>query len=306
MPKKNLVVSSLISLSKSIVELISRSVDAEESEITKSDTKTSQPHASSAGSSTGHASEPADSKESQPSKSVPTAPQSDQRQMGTDIDHDAGSVDWSAVKSTGTNWVYCKVSGGFSNTGYDFQDPGFANYWPQLEQAKLARGTYCFFDLNADGKTQAQLFLKLLNAAGGLKADDLPPCLDIEWTPSPSNVPFPSNNQWQEEALAWLSYVEQETGRIPIIYTGLSMAQNNFDSRFSKYPLWVARYPTEDTITPTLNPYPNYAPDNVGPWKNWIIWQYSESGIISGIGPGQDLDILVGTVQDLVAETTVK
>ncbi|MFT5634379.1 MAG: lysozyme [Rubritalea sp.] len=228
------------------------------------------------------------------------------RQMGTDIDHDAGNVNWAAVKSTGTNWVYCKVNGGYSNADSGFVDPMFATYWPQLKKANIARGAYCFFDLNGDGETQAKKYLALVDAAGGFNAADLPPQLDIEWTPTPANTPFPASNTWQDEALEWLTYVELKTGRIPIIYTGLGMAKNKFDSRFSKYPLWVARYPTENTIKPTSNPYPKYAPKNVGPWKSWAIWQYSENGNISGIGIGQDLDVLKGNIEDFVKKTTVE
>ena len=309
-----ITVSSLISVSESIVDLIDRCVQAEESHLAKMASSGTQTHTGSVKTGGGHpdgvpsgtSSEAKAASGESGSDSFPSGGiQSDVRLMGTDIDHDAGSVDWSAVKSTGTSWVYCKVSGGFSNTSYSFQDPGFADYWPQLEQAQIARGAYCFFDLSADGKTQAQLYLQLLDAAGGMKSEDLPPCLDVEWTPSPSDTPFPADNQWQDEALAWLNYVEEQTGRIPVIYTGLRMAQNHFDSRFSRYPLWVARYPTEDPITPTKNPYPSYAPQDLGPWKDWMIWQYSENGTISGIGPGQDLDVLVGTVEEFVKATTV-
>ncbi|MFT5883000.1 MAG: lysozyme [Crocinitomicaceae bacterium] len=234
------------------------------------------------------------------------ASRSNDLQMGTDIDHGAGNVNWSAVKSTGTSWVYCKVSGGFSNADSGFVDPKFSSYWPQLEEAKIARGAYCFFNLDGDGQTQAKRFLKFLNAAGGMKANDLPPQLDIEWTPTPSSTPFPNGNQWQEEALEWLTYVEKETGRIPVIYTSQSMVQNRFDSRFSKYPLWVAAYPTENPIVPTSNPYPNYAPKNLGPWAGWTIWQYSQTGTIAGIGLGQDLDVLKGSIESFVKSTTVK
>jgi len=229
-----------------------------------------------------------------------------ERQMGTDIDHSAGNVNWSSVRSTGTNWAYCKVSGGYSNADSDFVDPMFAKYWPQMKKAKIARGAYCFFDLNGDGTTQAKQFLKLLNSAGGLEADDLPPQLDVEWSPTPSTAPFPSGSKWQDEALEWLTYVEKETGRIPVIYTGYSMAKTRFDARFSKYPLWVARYPSEKTMTPSLNPDPKYAPKGLGPWSEWTIWQYSESGNIVGLGIGQDLDVLAGTIEDFVKKTTVK
>jgi len=226
--------------------------------------------------------------------------------MGTDVYDGCGSIDWNAVKSTGITWSYCKVNGGYSNTGYEYQDQKFSAYWPQLKQANMARGAFCFFDLNADGTTQAKLFMQLLDAAGGMNADDLPPCLDIEWTPSPKSTPFPTSKQWQNEALEWLAYVEKKTGRLPIIYTDASMARNNFDSRFSKYPLWVADYPSERPIKPTSNPFPSNVPKGLGPWKDWTIWQYSAWGTISGIGQNQDLDILAGSVEELVKATTVK
>jgi len=284
MSLQSTAVSSLIKMSESIVGVIDRAVSFEESQLAKVSSKQGE----SDGAVTGG-----------------VVPDRAKRVMGTDIDHDAGSVDWKAVESTGTQWVYCKVNGGFSNTNWDFVDSGFSNYWSELKRENIARGPYCFFDLNADGQQQAELFLQLIQTAGGLEANDLPPCLDVEWSPSPSDTPFPTSKEWQDEALAWLTYVEEKTGRLPIIYTGLSMAKNHFDSRFSKYPLWVARYPTEDKIVPTLNPYPSYAPDDLGPWAHWMIWQYSESGTISGIGSGQDLDILDTSIEDFVKSTTL-
>jgi len=273
-------ISSLIKISDSIVGVIDKAVSFEEDQLAES---------------------PEDSKSG--SEVMDSESNSNVRLMGTDINHNAGSVDWEAVQSTGINWVYCKVSGGYSNKNSTYEDPNFATYWSELKKVSIARGGYCFFDLNSDGKKQAELFLKIINEAGGMQADDLTPCLDIEWSPSPSNTPFPDSDSWKDQALAWLTHVEKETRRIPVIYTGLSMAQNKFDSRFSKYPLWVARYPSSETITPTKNPYPTEIPTELGPWDKWMIWQYSQSGKIDGIGTGQDLDIMDGSLESFIRST---
>ena len=67
-----------------------------------------------------------------------------------------------------------------------------------------------------------------------------------------------------------------------MLYTGLFFIEtyNNFyvDNKYplKNMPLWIAMY-TKVSINPLV-------PPDIGGWKRWRIWQYSEDAIVSGVG----------------------
>jgi len=70
----------------------------------------------------------------------------------------------------------------------------------------------------------------------------------------------------------WLEYVEKETGKTPIIYSGHAfILAMKLDQSFTKYPLWLARYT-------------NIRPEAPAPWKEWLWWQFSDKAAFKGIG----------------------
>jgi lysozyme len=130
--------------------------------------------------------------------------------------------------------------------------------------AGLARGAYHFYRSGQDPIEQARHFL----AATADRHWELPHALDYE---DQSGAALPA------ALLAFLDAVEQGTGRTPILYTGPAWWRNTIgsDSRFTKYPLWLARY---------LNKYADgqHLPTGFevpapSPWPAWSIWQYSDT-----------------------------
>jgi hypothetical protein len=173
---------------------------------------------------------------------------------GVDVSDWDGTVDWGQVAASGRAFAFIKATQG----NYDTQST-FAANWSDAKAAGLLRSPYHFFDATVDGVTQAQYFLSVLGAQGGLEPGDLPPMLDIECPTSSSETEAtPCEGQvatgWAptatiaQEAFDWLTTVAQATGRTPVIYS---------------YPDWFAPWasPTPGSrSTPCTSPAPPRAP----------------------------------------------
>jgi hypothetical protein len=102
------------------------------------------------------------------------------------------------------------------------------------------------------------------------KADqDLIPLIDIEvrqgWT----------NQQVRDSVKLFADLVEEHYGVKPMIYTNASFFNNILGATFADYPLFIARYASNE---PTL-----------GCGAKWTLWQFSERGRIAGIDHYVDL-----------------
>ena len=89
--------------------------------------------------------------------------------------------------------------------------------------------------------------------------------------------------------LRWLEKVEKAMKRRPVLYTDNGFADRVLtDARFGDYPLWIAEYADKVKRLPK-------------PWaeSGWVIWQYSQSGTVEGIGGHVDLDRFNGGVEAL-------
>jgi GH25 family lysozyme M1 (1,4-beta-N-acetylmuramidase) len=188
------------------------------------------------------------------------------------------SINWSSVRAAGKVFAFAKASEG---TG--FTDASFAHNWPGMRNAGLLRGAYHFFRPGSDPTTQADHFVDVINANGGMVAGDLPPVADVEV----------SDSQAASTVIArlrvFLDRVQARTGRLPLIYTAnFFWGEYLGNPNFSNYPLWVANY----------GPSCPYLPNA---WSNWRFWQYSDNATVSGIPGGVDADMFNGTLDDLRA-----
>ena len=197
---------------------------------------------------------------------------------GIDVSVYQGSVDWAKVKSSGRSFSFARVSDGTSSI-----DSKFASNWPKMKAAGLTRGAYQFFRPSHDPSSQAQVFLDKLSAAGGLKAGDLPPVLDLETADGVASATVVAR------AKTWLNKVQSALGIRPIVYTGKNM-EGVIGSSLSAYYLWVANY----GVT---------CPNLPSGWRTWKFWQTSEAGSVSGVGGAVDLDTFNGSSSALRAIT---
>jgi lysozyme len=191
--------------------------------------------------------------------------------QGIDVSEFQGTINWSAVKASGHQFAFIRVSDG------TYQDPKFDANWAGAKAAGVLRGAYQFFRASDDPITIADQFLARMGTLGD---GDLPPTLDVEVTDGQSATTIRTRME------QWLAHVEQKTGRIPFIYVSPGFWPNLGSPNESHYRLWVANWQVTCPNTPTG-------------WSTWQMWQKADNGSVSGISGAVDLDEFNGTLAQL-------
>jgi lysozyme len=154
------------------------------------------------------------------------------------------------------------------------------------------KGAYHFYRSAEDPVKQAEEFVKLINDK--LEDDDLPPILDFEELQEHAAVK--DIDSVTTDLKAFLSIVQEKTGRKPIFYTFTNhwywkgLQARNSENPFKDYPLWVANYSHTWDHADGILPYG---------FTGWNIWQYSDKGKIDGIDKATDLSWFKGSEDDL-------
>jgi GH25 family lysozyme M1 (1,4-beta-N-acetylmuramidase) len=197
---------------------------------------------------------------------------------GIDVSQFQGaSIGWSAVKTSGRQFAYARALDGIGT-----HDTRFVENYQGIKAAGMKAGAYHFFRGWADPVTQARVFIDKLQAAG-YAPGDLLPVIDAEADPDPTQAVSPATyiaNLRTMEAI-----IEDAIGTPPMIYTGpyfWAVTLGN-PGGFSNNPLWIANYG-------------NACPEVPNSWPNWTMWQYSQTGSVSGVGTAVDLDRFNGAV----------
>lgn len=156
--------------------------------------------------------------------------------------------------------------------GLRSRDRSFRQRWEEAGKTDIRRGAYHFFNTSRDGAAQARNFIE---AVPSIPFRDLPPVLDIETIHRGC-----SRQELNRKLRDFLSTVEQHYGRKPIIYTSDSFLKDHIDQDIRDgYPIWIARY--------------NSQPPS---FKNWILWQFTDRAIVSGVPGLIDLSIIQGAL----------
>ena len=214
--------------------------------------------------------------------------------FGVDVNHytDRDDFSFSQLRDQEVRFVQMK-----SSQGDRYRDDNFPFFWQRAGQLsgnqKVFRGPYHFLAASADGKKQADWFLTLLSKAE-LQPDDMAPGVDLEWDVYTSTGKL---DHWKDKgaqfiidtALSCLERIHDQTGRIPVLYTGKSwfgphtIPLERF-TEFEKYPLWVFDYDPLRKIKekPVL-------PDNK---ISAALWQFTSTARVT-VSSSQGLDASV-------------
>jgi lysozyme len=227
--------------------------------------------------------------------------------FGIDISHYEGTnIHFDQLKQQNVRFVYAKAT-----QGVGYKDGRFEEYWAALAALspdnRVSRGAYHFLSSSGDGTAQADRFLKFLEENGGLKSEDLPAVLDLEWDIATKNGP----DRWQgqepdeiiDKVLAWLGRVEEKTRKIPIVYTAKAwwrdrgIPEEKF-ARLSHYKVWVADYSKSSHAveTPVV---PNHS--------HFDLWQFTEQAQLStGYGGKLDANIYYGSDKKFISDFQIR
>jgi lysozyme len=186
---------------------------------------------------------------------------------GLNVDADNGTIDWAAVKKSGITWAFASVSDG---TTVDAQ---FAANWKGMKTAGVMRGATQYFRMSQDAQKQAELFVSTLKDSGAIALGDLSPVLDLEtYTDAAGKVV--ANKDIIAAAKTWLTYVEEQTGRKPIIQVTRGEL-GRIGTDLKAYPLWIAEVVAYSKDCPDI-------PDTTKAWQ-WDFWTYSKRLTSPGI-----------------------
>ena len=190
---------------------------------------------------------------------------------GIDVSKHNGYIDWKKVKNDGIKFVIMRAGFGSSTV-----DERFEEYIKGAIKENIDVGVYWFSYATSEEKAK-------LEAAKCI--DVLKPYKDKIIYPVFYDFEYDSLNYAKKQGItinktkvtafadAFLKEIKKE-GYIPGLYTNIDFSNNYyFKSILKQYDLWIAQYTSRSTYT--------------GPH---VMWQYSESGKISGIQGNVDLD----------------
>ncbi len=188
--------------------------------------------------------------------------------LGIDISQYQGKIQWENLQlqlnGKPIRFIFIRASMG------DNIDKDYQTNWKKVSELDIRKGAYHYYRPNQNSTRQAETFIRQVKLAPG----DLPPVLDIE-----KQSTIQSSDRLRKGVQNWLDIIEAHYGVRPIIYTGDSFYQDLLlGYGFENYPLWVANY------NPIIEPVSDY----------WVIWQFSEKGVLPGIAGKVDLNVMQG------------
>ena len=192
-----------------------------------------------------------------------------------DISHHNGTVNLQLAKADGIIGVIHKAT-----QGTTIVDPMYQTNRTQAAGQGLLWGAY-HFGTGGDGAAQAQYFLNFVGTY-----DNTLLVLDFEQNTGGASMSL-------EEARAFVTEVNQVTGRYPGFYSGSYIKQllgSAKDPVLAQCWLWL----------------PEYGPTPIVPanWSTWTMWQYTDGNVgpephsVNGIG-NCDRDQFNGTEDEL-------
>lgn len=200
---------------------------------------------------------------------------------GIDVSHYQGTINWTSVKNAGIKWAYIKAT-----EGTTYKDPKFSSNYLNAYHAGIIRGAYHYAQPgSSSGASQATYFA----SNGGAWSRDnltLPGMLDMEngcYGKTPAQM------------VAWIkdfyNTYKARTTRDVVIYTSASWWNSctGGSSAFASLtPLDVASWGGSSPTMPRGFPY-------------YTMWQYTDSGSVSGISGAVDRDTFNGNASRLLA-----
>ena len=177
------------------------------------------------------------------------------RTRGIDVSKYQGNINWTKVAKDSTiKFVYVKATEGAS-----IQDPMYRTNITKARKAGLLVGSYHLYSSKTTAYQQMANIRKVVKKS----EQDLIPVLDIEG--------HHSGRLYMERVDKLLELMQNEYGVRPIIYTSEKLYKTHFaGKKYAKYHIFIANY----------RGYPT---------TRFTLWQYTETGHVSGISGYVDI-----------------
>lgn len=192
---------------------------------------------------------------------------------GIDVSRYQGEIDWRRVRGADVSFAYIKAT-----EGGDVVDEMFETNWARARAAGVPRGAYHYYYFCRSPEEQARWF------ASHVPADPsaLPPVLDIEWTHQSKTCRFrPEPEEAREMMHRFLKALVLRYHKRPLIYTTVDFYSDNQLWKVTGYNFWLRSVAGHPSLT-----YPA---------QDWLLWQYTGTGIVPGIEGKADLNAFVGS-----------
>lgn len=194
--------------------------------------------------------------------------------FGIDVSKYQGNIDWNKVKEAGVEFAIIRIGfRGYGKAGNLVEDACFKRNLEGAKSAGIDTGVYFYAQAinEEEAIEEAEFVLKLLDGEE-LK---MPVVYDPEHvlndTARTDNV---TGEQFTKNAIAFTNKIK-EAGYDPMIYANMMWEAFDFDmSELKDIPFWYADYEKKPQT-----PY------------DYTMWQYTQSGKISGIKGTVDLNV---------------
>lgn len=193
---------------------------------------------------------------------------------GIDISNWQAGINLAAVPA---DFVIIKATGG----------AGFVNmaFRAQLAAARADGQRVGLYHFVRDGWTNTTAEQEAAHFLQTIEGHHAGAILVLDWEDVPNKPSIVANLAW---AKRWLDIVSAATGKKPLLYMNLSVA-NSYDwsAIAPAHPLWLAWYWDNNP----MHGYVNRAAPAVKHWGTPAIWQYTQYGRLPGYSGDLDLNI---------------
>ena len=191
---------------------------------------------------------------------------------GIDVSKHNGKIDWEKVKNSGVDFAIIRVGYGQNMESQD--DPMFKYNISECERLGIPYGVYIYsYALNTEhAKSEADHVLRLIkghNPEFGI-------WYDLEDADGyKQNNGMPSNEKLVDIAITFCEKIKANGYQNVGIYASLDWLKTKLNSsKLDKYDKWVAQWGDKCTYE-----------------KDYIMWQYTDSGKVDGITGNVDMNI---------------
>lgn len=192
---------------------------------------------------------------------------------GVDVSEHQGYINWDAVAKDGISFAFVRVGNRGLTTGKLSQDEYFEYNAKAADQAGLKVGAYFFSQATTEEEAREEADFVIERLKG--RNITYPVAYDHErLADTPGRADDLSPEQMTKNAAAFCARI-QEAGYTPMIYGSMKDLLRYNLPDLAHYNIWLAQY---NVNAPTFNQY-------------FSIWQYSNTGSVSGIDGNVDMNI---------------